>query len=119
VPDQLSSSLTFWYKIIFPSLWLSGFAAGSVAMLFTEKAPAIAFVCATVAGFFFLRHLCFPLKRVRQGSDGILVSNFSDEIFVPYAQIQLVDENKWINALLWDPFRFRARFRARSGFFCG
>ncbi|MFL5312360.1 MAG: hypothetical protein ACJ79H_18150 [Myxococcales bacterium] len=96
---RLSSRLTFVTKFIFPTVWLLGFSAGTLALLTRsgERGMAIPFGVATILGALLFSKLCFPLKSVIAGRDGILVSNFFREIEIPYPQIASIDENKWLN----------------------
>ncbi|HEY4884035.1 MAG TPA: hypothetical protein VII08_10365 [Myxococcales bacterium] len=98
-PMRLSSRLTFIFKFIFPSVWLLGFSAGTLALLTrpNERGIAIPFGVATIIGVLLFSKVCFPLKSVIAGREGILVSNFFRKIEIPYAQIASVDENKWLN----------------------
>jgi len=96
---RLSSRLTFVYKFIFPSVWLLGFCAGTLALLTRadERGMAIPFGVATILGALLFSKACFPLKSVTAARDGILVSNFFREIQIPYPQIASIDENKWLS----------------------
>jgi hypothetical protein len=95
--DRLSSSLTFIYKFVFPTVWLGGFSIGTVVMFVTAKGPAPVFAVATVFGLVLMAAICFPLKSVVTTSDGLLVSNYSEEVLIPYAQIAAVVERKFMN----------------------
>lgn len=94
---RLSSRLTFLYKFIFPTVWILGFAGGTLAMLRSGEPMAAGFAVATLAGTLFLSATCFPLKSVIAVHDGIVVSNFVRQIKVPYDEIVSVNENKWLN----------------------
>lgn len=94
---RLSSRLTFLYKFIFPTLWILGFAGGTLAMLRSGEPMAAGFAVATLAGTLFLSVTCFPLKSVIAAQDGIVVSNFVRQVKVPYDEIVSVNENKWLN----------------------
>ena len=96
---RLSSRLTFFFKFIFPSVWLLGFSAGTLSMLTrsNERGVAIPYGVATILGALVFSKACFPLKTVVSGQDGIIVSNFIHKVEIPYAQIDSIDENKWLN----------------------
>src|SRR5882757_7386844 len=96
---RLSSRLTFFYKFILPSVWLVGFSAATLSLLTrsSERGMAIPFAVATILGALFFLSVCFPLKSVVAGREGILVSNFFRELEIPYPQIAGVRENKWLN----------------------
>jgi len=113
---QLSSSITFFYKFIFPSVWLLGFGGGTLAMLKSGNQHAPIFVLATVLGASSLCWLVFPLKRVIAVEGGLLVSNYLKEELIPYPQITTIHENKWINIrpitlTLKAPCRFGLKIR--------
>ena len=95
-PIRLSSRLTFIFKFIFPSVWLLGFSAGTLALLtrHNERGMAIPFGLATIIGALLFSKACFPLKAVFAGREGLLVSNFIREIEIPYARIASIDEKK-------------------------
>jgi len=100
-PVRLSSRLTLLYKLIFPAVWILGFAGGTLAMLTSREAnahgAAVFFAVATLVGTLFLSATCFPLKTVIATQEGIVVSNFVRQIQIPYDQIVSVNENKWLN----------------------
>jgi hypothetical protein len=67
--------------------------------------------------------VCFPLKSVVAGRQGILVSNFFRELEIPYPQIAGVRENKWLNTrvtTIWlrtdSAFGQQLRFQPYSHF---
>ena len=96
---RLSSRLTFFFKFIFPTLWLLGFSAGTLALVASpnDHGMVIPFGAVTVIGGLFLSRVCFPLKTVVATQGGLIVSNFIDKVEIPYAQIVSIDENKWLN----------------------
>ncbi len=100
----LSSSQTFWIKVVFPLLWIGGFSAGTLAMFLqpgqdSVEPPAIKwiFLMATIAGAAFLYWGCIRLKRVRMDDQALYVSNYLREIRIPLQQVETIGENKWIN----------------------
>ena len=97
VPVHLSSRSTFFFKLIFPALWILIFAGGTLAMFGSGEPLAPVFAVATLAGTLFSSARFFPLKSVIAGRDGIVVSNFVRQIEVPYDQIVSVNENKRLN----------------------
>jgi hypothetical protein len=127
IPMRLSSRLTFFYKFIFPTVWILGFAGGTLAMLMNRdpgaRGPAIGFAVATVIGTILLAAFCFPLKTVVAAREGIIVGNFFRQVQIPYVQIASID-GSWlyrgqyvtIRLNVDSPFGQRIRFLAYSRF---
>jgi hypothetical protein len=112
---RLSSRLTFFHKLVFPTMWMLAFASGTLLLSISrdpkahELTPIFGLV--TLLGGSFLSAISFPLKTVIANQDGIVVGNFLRQIQVPYDQIASVKENKWINTRLTTIW-----LRADSGF---
>jgi hypothetical protein len=98
--ERLSSLLTFIHKFIIPTLWLGGFWLGTV-LLVIDPPPGgehpLIVAAALVFGAIVFYRWGFPLKRVMARENGLLVSNYRQEIFVPYEQISTVRESKFVN----------------------
>ena len=98
---RLSSSLTFFYKFVLPTVWLAGFTGATILLWLDSKpeshAMAVPFTVATLLGALAFLAFCVPLKRVIAGDDGIDIDNFLKNIHVPYSQITGVKQNKLIN----------------------
>lgn len=98
---RLSSSLTFFYKFVFPTVWLAGFLGGTILLWLDSKpdshAMAVPFTVATLLGALVFLAFCIPLKRVIAGDDGLDIDNFRKNIHVPYSQIAGVKQHKLIN----------------------
>jgi hypothetical protein len=62
--ETVSSSLTFLYKFIFPTVWSAGFGFGTVAMLLDRNPAAMQFAAAWVIGTAILLPMC-RLKWVK------------------------------------------------------
>ena len=94
------SSLQTFYKAILPTLWIGGFAIGTVAMFASpDPQPDIAstkwiFLFFTVAGTLVLRWACMRLKRVRMDDKALYISNFITETIVPLSNVAEVTENR-------------------------
>ena len=104
----LSSAWTFWAKFIFPAIWISAFGVG--AILFwsggfvdgnhAAPPPQIKFVFAGlwIAGTALILWTNAGLKRVRTDERQLYVSNYLQEIDVPFSAITDVSQNRWLNS---------------------
>ena len=96
----LSSGMTFFMKFIFTGGWIVGFGFGTFAVWSSSTSPAELrwqFAAAWVAGSALIWWTCARLKRVRVDEQLLYVSNYRDEISVPFGMIADVTENRWIN----------------------
>ncbi len=106
---SISSSLTFFYKVVFPPLWIGGFALATLVLFAgggglrdnagNPPPPELRwfFLLATVAGGALLYWFCVRLKRVELDNAALYISNFAREIRVPLQDIEDVTENRWVN----------------------
>jgi hypothetical protein len=99
VPRVISSSLTFFYKFIFPLVWIAGFGAGTITILVDRPPnfPWLIFPIFWVAGSVMIYWLCVRLKRVAIDVEGLVVCNYAREIRVPWASISEVAGSRMIN----------------------
>jgi hypothetical protein len=103
----LSSAQTFWMKFVFPTIWISMFGLGTLALFLgafrgPDNSPPPddqkwGFLAASVAGTIFVYWGCARLKRVRIEDSAIYVSNYLKEIRIPFDAVADVTENCWIN----------------------
>jgi hypothetical protein len=115
----LSSAQTFLMKFVFPLLWISGFATGTMAMFLADTRPTQGnsdstrarrsrsgppppemkwgFLAVTLAGAAFLYWGCMRLKRVAISDHSLVISNYLTTIQVPLSELDRVTENRWIN----------------------
>jgi len=96
-------------KLVFPPLWIGGFAIATTtfflaptALVDSSGAPADpgmkwTFLLLTVLGTAFIWWSCIRLKRVRMDDRMMYVSNYSREIAVPLVSVAEVKENRWLN----------------------
>jgi hypothetical protein len=105
----LSSRLTFFYKLVFPTLWLGGFAIATVVLAVSPASEAhdapspLAFLAFLAGGAFLFWRCCLPLRRVVATRTGLLVSSYGREAFVPYPQIASARQNKLLAMGAWGP----------------
>ena len=106
-PKTISSAQTFIMKLVFPTLWISGFGFGTASLWLdfmhgeNETSPAsemkFIFLIMWLAGTAFILWSCARLKRVRLDDKHIYVSNYRREISIPLSLIANVTELRWIN----------------------
>jgi hypothetical protein len=97
---MLSSRMTFFSKIVMPTVWVCVFGAVTAAVWMIDGTPAqmrLLFLLAFVVGAVSFWLFCVPLKQVRVDGGNLYVSNFRQEIAVPLAAIARVSENRWVN----------------------
>ena len=95
--ETVSSSLTFFYKFIFTSVWSGGFGLGTVVMFLKHKPQAMQFAVAWAIGTAFLLLTCARLKRVKFDGASLVISNYRHDITVPVSEIADVRQNRFIN----------------------
>jgi hypothetical protein len=125
---DVSSAWTFWMKIVFPVIWISGF--GLAALLFwlgvmhdgnnVLPPPQMKFVFSGlwIVGATLILWSCAGLKRVRIDERQLYASNYLQEISLPFSAIIDVTQNRWINIrpvtvhlrdYIWTQIYFHAR----------
>jgi hypothetical protein len=95
--ETVSSSLTFFYKFVFPTVWSGGFGFGTFAMLLNRNPKAVPFGAAWAIGTVFLLLACGRLKRVKLDGATLVISNYRRDIAVPVSEIADVRQNRLIN----------------------
>jgi hypothetical protein len=97
---MLSSRMTFFMKVVFPSVWIAGFGAATALLWAQPGTPDTTkrqFLLAAVVGSVLILWSCARLKRVYADDNCLHISNFQTEITVPFGMIAEVTENGWIN----------------------
>jgi hypothetical protein len=94
----LSSAWTFWTKFLFPAIWILGF--GYVTLFWSGGPPETKFVFLVVwiVGTTSILWVYVGLKRVRMDEQQLYVSNYIQEIHIPFSAITEVKQNRWINS---------------------
>lgn len=93
---QLSSSLTFVWKFIFPTIWLGGFGLGTIAAIATQGFDSLHMLLFWLFGFALVYYLCFRAKRVYIDDNYLYVGNYRRKTEIPLANIKYVSENTMI-----------------------
>ena len=99
--ERISSSLTFFYKFLFTSVWTGGFGFGTTLMFLSDSPEAHAhqweFAGAWVIGTAVLWWCCAGLKQVDLSGNALIVSNFLRKIALPIGELAKVRQNLLIN----------------------
>jgi hypothetical protein len=111
---RISSSLTYFYKRIFPALWIIGFGALTVCPWignFTGQARELRWIALAAwgCGTGFLVWYSRMLKEVWLYNDQLIVSDYNTEEMVPLRQVEEVKETRF-----WNPQLIKLRLR-RAG----
>jgi hypothetical protein len=107
---QLSSSMTFFYKFIFPAIWVGGFAFATLLMFMVpdsfqgkdvrEMRWQFAFVTAVGGGFIYWA--CMRLKTVTLSSNTLTISNYRRRVDVPLRDVEAVSGSLFTHPdLIW------------------
>jgi hypothetical protein len=115
----ISSQWTVIYKFILPTVWISGFGLGTLALFSsafdvgTVTPPYEVewiFLGLWVLGTALFYRYCIPLKRVSIDGGELIVSNYAKEVRVPLSGIRRVSEGRF-----QSPRTIRVVFDADSG----
>lgn len=115
VRERLSSRWTFFYRVILPAIWITGFGAGTLALWFSDNAAApeahemkLPFLAMWMIGSSFILWFARRLRTVWVEGDHLVVVDFFKEERVPLTLIQEVDETRF-----WNPKMIKVRFLRR------
>lgn len=105
---MLSSRLTYFYKRVFPVVWILAFSAGTLFLwIYHYKSSSLfkwfVLVC-LVGGSLFLRWFSEKLKVVALRGEQIVVSDYRSEETIPLRQIEEVTETR-----IWNPKLIKLR----------
>lgn len=130
---RLSSHVTWFYKFIFPTVWIGGFGAGTIASFLAPVSanmdkgnPALVFLFLLVLGSLFIYVLLIRLKSVSLDGENLVISNYKRTIRVPLRNIENVTgslfmspELVWVNFRMSTDFGRKIQFMAPLRFFMG
>jgi hypothetical protein len=102
MPDKLSSSYTFMFKIIFPVTWIIGFGTGTFFIWFGKfdqhshppEYVKFIFLMGFVIGSAFLLRDMVRLKTVAVEGNVLIVKNFIKAIKIPLRNIRSISESR-------------------------
>ncbi len=95
--NRLSSSYTFFYKLVLPIIQLIVTATFVFIILLNELEIGYVVIAMMIIALFFSLKYSFPLKDVWLANDNIIVKSFSHKITIPFYSIVSIKENKWFN----------------------
>ena len=114
---RISSSMTVYHKLFFPTLWLCLFGFGTATMFVQDGPTKWMFFILLIFGSLLISGFCLPLKYVSiEGSD-LLISGFQQTIRVPASNILDITENFVLNTHpVWIHFRTPTEFGSKIMF---
>lgn len=99
--ETVSSSLTFFYKFVFTTVWSGGFGLGTALMFLSgnngSQVMSGPFAAMWLVGSVVIWGMCGRLKRVRLNGAALMISNYRREITVPISDIVHVKQNRLVN----------------------
>jgi tryptophan-rich sensory protein len=112
---ELSSRWTFFHKVVFPTIWIGGFASGTAVMFLSPDAwntnPHLRevrwmFLFALIVGAAFIYWSGIRMKKVWLAQNSLVISNYLEEITVPLQQVERVSGSFLMTPeLVWLHFR--------------
>ena len=95
---RLSSLQTFSCKFVWPPIWIGGFLLVVLKSPYAANPKAWpAIFTMWIAGSAFIYWSCVRLKKVSIDDKYLYVSNYFQEIAIPFSYIGDVTENRWLN----------------------
>lgn len=113
--------MTFFYKFVFPTLWIGVFALVASAMFLSHDRDAQEvrwiFLGITILGAAVWYWSCMRIKQVRLDSGSLKISDFRQEITVPLAAVERVSGSVLMSPeLVWLHFRRPTAFGSKVVF---
>ena len=109
--EELSSRLTFFYKFVFPTLWIGVFALVTLLMFVAPEASRSKedvreirwlFLAVTVVGAALFYWACMRIKRVFLDRRELVISNYRRTIRVPLRDVERVSASLLMSPeLIW------------------
>ena len=96
-PKFISSSLTFFFKVIFSSVWIGGMGFGTLILYAGRSENWIVFLIGWIIGSLFIYCFCIRLKLVAIDSENIYISNYFKTVSIPLTSIKKITENCFVN----------------------
>ena len=114
---RLSSFGSFFFKVIFPFMWICLFGCGTLCEWQSDAKEKYQFLVAWLVVGTFLLIVLASLKRVSIEDTDLVISNYIKTIRVPLSQIQSVSENFFFSPkLIWITFKTPTTFGRKIKF---
>jgi hypothetical protein len=94
----LSSAWTFWTKFLFPAIWIFGFGYVTLFWSGGPQETKFVFLVVWIVGTTSILWVYVGLKRIRMDERQLYVSNYIQEVQIPFSAITEVKQNRWINS---------------------
>ena len=116
---QLSSSMTFFYRFIFPTVWIGAFAFVTLLMFIIPDSfqggdvheTRWIFAFMTLLGGGFIYWGCMRLKTVSMSGDALIISNYRRRVDVPLRDVEVISGSMFMSPeLIWLRFRHPTPF---------
>lgn len=124
--EDLTSKWTFFYKFVFPSIWIGGFAIGTLFMFIAPdslggngeiREMRLIFLGMTIVGAAFIYWFCMRLKWVSLADGEFVASNYRRTIRIPLRDVERVSSSVLMNPeLIWIHLRRPTEFGSRIVF---
>jgi hypothetical protein len=108
----ISSSMTFFFKYIFSTLWITGFGIGTISVSASKlDQESFTFIFGFIAGVTFLYWACLRLKKISIDEENLYISNYFKEITIQRKNIEKVTQSFFVNPrLIWIHFKQPTEF---------
>src|SRR5262249_31473642 len=121
--ENLSSRLTFFNKFVFPTVWIGGFAFGTLLMFVGPnvnqdiREARWIFLLATIVGATLLYWACMRVKLVSLAEHEFIISNYRHTIRVRLRDVERASSSFLLHPeLIWLHFRRPTEFGTRIVF---
>ena len=103
--EKLSSSLTFYHKVLLPALWVIGFGLGTLAIWFDffdqpskpDEEIKLIFSAVWIVGSAIMLRDTYRLKTVIVDNDDLVVKDFTRVVRIPLRDINHISESRFFN----------------------
>src|SRR6516162_183177 len=90
MPRSLSSRMTFFGKVIFPTIWITGFGFATLSFFLKNDRSFPQFLVFWIVGIVVIYFSFLRMKRVRRDEAALYISNYLKEIRIPFRDVAAV-----------------------------